>query len=339
MIDIDDIGQVEQFLDERGRRLFAANEAMAQGYGGVTAAATATGLARSTIHRGGRKSAVEHQPGLPAALEALVEDAIRGDPSSPLRWVSRSLRHLVKALAKQGFRASQRVVANLLRELKYSCQANRKTREGANHPDRDAQFAHINRTVKAAIAAGEPAISVDTKKKELVGDFKNPGRELRRQGDPEPVRVHDFELPELGKVAPYGVYDIAANDGWISIGIDADTAAFAVESIRRWWQKLGQARYPNASRLVITADCGGSNGSRVKLWKRELQRFANETGLRIDGDATQRTNRHRIPPVSGRVPLRGAWPISFAAAAGRPAERESLTTRVKAGCGRSACPV
>ena len=305
MIDIDDIRrrwwQAAEFLDERGRRLFAANEALAHGYGGVTATAAATGLARSTINRGirelqsgrndigkrvrrpggGRKSAVAHQPGLPAALEALIEDAIRGDPCSPLRWVSRSLRHLVKALAAQGFRASQRVVANLLRELKYSCQANRKTREGANHPDRDAQFAHINATVKAAMAAGEPAISVDTKKKELVGDFKNAGRELRRQGDPEPVRVHDFELPEFGKVAPYGVYDIAANHGWVSVGIDADTAAFAVESIRRWWQKLGQARYPNATRLVITADCGGSNGSRVKLWKRELQRFANETGLRV----------------------------------------------------------
>ena len=274
---------------------------MAQGYGGVTATAAATGLARSTINRGirelqsasndignrvrrpggGRKSAVAHQPGLPTALEALIEDAIRGDPSSPLRWVSRSLRHLVKALAEQGFEASQRVVANLLRELKYSCQANRKTREGASHADRDAQFAHINATVTAALAAGEPAISVDTKKKELVGDFKNAGRELRRQGEPETVRVHDFELPELGKVAPYGVYDIAANHGWVSVGIDADTGAFAVESIRRWWQKLGQARYPNASRLVITADCGGSNGSRVKLWKRELQRFANETGLRI----------------------------------------------------------
>jgi len=305
VIDIDDIGfryrQAESYLDERGRRLFAANEALAQGYGGVTATAKATGLARSTINRGiaelrsgnneigsrvrrpggGRKSAVAHQPGLPAALEALIEDAIRGDPEAPLRWVSRSLRHLVKALAAQGYKASQRVVANLLRELKYSCQANRKTREGSNHPDRDAQFAHINATVKAAIAAGEPAISVDTKKKELIGDFKNAGRELRPQKDPEKVRVHDFKIPELGKVAPYGVYDIAANRGWVSVGIDADTGAFAVESIRRWWQKLGQARYPDASRLVITADCGGSNGPRVKLWKRELQRFANETGLQV----------------------------------------------------------
>lgn len=305
MIDIDDIRlryqQAGSYLDERGRRLFAANEALAQGYGGVTATSKATGLARSTINRGikelrtesneigrrvrrpggGRKSAVAHQPGLPAALEALIEDAIRGDPEAPLRWVSRSLRHLVKALAGRGFKASQRVVANLLRELKYSCQANRKTREGSNHLDRDAQFAHINATVKAAIAAGEPAISVDTKKKELIGDFKNAGRELRPHKDPETVRVHDFKIPELGKVAPYGVYDIAANHGWVSVGIDADTGAFAVESIRRWWQKLGQARYPNASRLVITADCGGSNGPRVKLWKRELQRFANETGLHV----------------------------------------------------------
>ena len=305
MIDIDDIRCRYQgsaaFLDERGRRLFAANEALALGFGGVTAAAAATGLARSTINRGirelrsgqnpignrvrraggGRKSAVTHQPGLPAALEALIEDAIRGDPCSPLRWVSRSLRHLVKALSAKGFQASQRVVANLLRDLKYSCQANQKTREGGNHPDRDAQFAHINRTLKAAIAAGEPAISVDTKKKELVGDFKNAGRELRPQGQPEPVRVHDFKIPELGKVAPYGVYDIAANHGWVSVGIDADTGAFAVESIRRWWQKLGLARYPDARCLTITADCGGSNGARVKLWKRELQRFADETGLSI----------------------------------------------------------
>jgi hypothetical protein len=305
MIDIDDIRWRYQgtaaFLDERGRRLFAANEALAHGFGGVTATAAATGLARSTINRGirelrsgqnpignrvrraggGRKSAVTHQPDLPAALEALIEDAIRGDPGSPLRWVSRSLRHLVKALSAEGFRASQRVVANLLRDLKYSCQANQKTREGGDHPDRDAQFAHINRTVKAAITAGEPAISVDTKKKELVGDFKNAGRELRPQGQPEPVRVHDFKIPELGKVAPYGVYDIAANHGWVSVGIDADTAAFAVESIRRWWQKLGLARYPKARCLTITADCGGSNGARVKLWKRELQRFADETGLSI----------------------------------------------------------
>ena len=290
----------EEFLDERGRRLFASNEALALGRGGVAAVAKATGLARSTINRGvkdlqlgneigdrirrpggGRKSAVEIQPGLPAALEGLIDGAIRGDPCSPLRWVSRSLRHLVKELVAQGFEVSQRTVANLLRELKYSCQGNRKTREGANHPDRDAQFRHINETVKAAIAAGEPAISVDTKRKELIGDFKNNGRELRPMGQPEPVRVHDFKIPELGKVAPYGVFDIAANHGWVSVGIDADTAAFAVSTIRCWWHKLGKTRYPNATRLVITADCGGSNGSRVRLWKRELQHFANETGLKI----------------------------------------------------------
>ena len=221
------------------------------------------------------------QPELPAALEALIKDAIRGDPETPLRWVSRSQRQIVRALAERGFKVSQKLVGLLLRELGYSCQANRKTREGTTHPDRDAQFSHINTVVQAAIEAGEPAISVDTKKKELVGDFKNPGRELRPKGRPESVRVHDFELPGLGKVAPYGVYDLAANAGWVSVGVDADTAAFAVESIRRWWQQLGRARYPEAQRLVITADCGGSNGVRVRLWKRELQRFANETGLAV----------------------------------------------------------
>jgi Rhodopirellula transposase DDE domain len=305
VIDVADIRrrwrQASAFLDERGRRLFAANEALAQGHGGVSATSIASGLARSTIDRGieelrcarndlggrqrrpggGRKSAVAQQPGLLAALETLIEDAIRGDPRSPLRWVSRSQRQLSKALTALGFHVSQRLVGKLLRELDYSCQANRKTREGSNHPDRNAQFEHINTTVQAAIAAGEPAISVDTKKKELVGDFKNNGRELRPKGNPEPVRVHDFKIPELGKVAPYGVYDIAANHGWVSVGISADTGAFAVESIRRWWYKLGNARYPDATRLTITADCGGSNGPQVKLWKRELQRLANETGLKI----------------------------------------------------------
>jgi hypothetical protein len=305
MVDIERVRsqfqRLEPFLDERGRRLYAANEAMALGRGGVMAVAAATGIARSTINRGmvelraarneigrgirrpgaGRKREVERQPGLLAALEAVIEDAIRGDPEAPLRWVSRSQRNIAEALRRQGFKVSQRLIGQLLREQKYSCQANRKTREGTNHPDRNAQFEHINATVKAAIAAGEPAISVDTKKKELVGDFKNGGRELRRQGDPEPVRVHDFEIKSLGKVAPYGVYDIAANEGWVNVGIDADTAAFAVESIRRWWQRLGKARYPNARCLTITADCGGSNGVRLRLWKRELQRFADETGLAV----------------------------------------------------------
>ncbi|HEY3918891.1 MAG TPA: ISAzo13 family transposase [Stellaceae bacterium] len=293
--------RIEPLLDERARRLFVANEALALGRGGVTAVAAATGVARSTINRGiselkaapralgrgirrpgaGRKRAVVRQPGLLVALETLIEAAIRGDPEAALRWVSRSQRHIATALRHQGFEVSQKLVGLLLRELKYSCQANRKTREGTNHPDRDAQFEHINATVKATIAAGEPAISVDTKKKERVGDFKNGGRELRRAGDPEPVRVHDFEIKSLGKVAPYGVYDIAANAGWINVGIDSDTAAFAVESIRRWWQRLGKARYPAARRLTITADCGGSNGARVRLWKRELQRFADETGLAV----------------------------------------------------------
>ena len=257
MIDIDDIRtryqQACKFLDERGRRLFAANEALALGHGGVTAASAATGLARSTIRRaivelqsganpagtrvrrkgGGRKRAVVLQPELPAALEALIEDAIRGDPETPLRWVSRSQRRIARALGERGYEVSQKLVGLLLREQGYSCQANRKTREGTNHPDRDAQFAHINTVVQAAMAAGQPAISVDTKKKELVGDFKNPGRELRPKRRREPVRVHDFALPALGKVAPYGVYDIAGNDGCVSVGVDADTAAFAVESMRR----------------------------------------------------------------------------------------------------------
>jgi hypothetical protein len=305
VFDLEDIRRRYQaasaFLDERGRRLFVANEAQALGYGGVTAASEATGVARSTINRGiaelgagrpdhdrrirrpggGRKRAVIRQPTLLAALESLIEDAIRGDPESPLRWVSRSQRNIVAALTGQGFKVSQKLVGQLLRQMKYSCQANRKTREGASNPDRDAQFQHINAAVKSAIADDQPAISVDTKKKELVGDFKNGGRELRRQGDPEPVRVHDFMIPELGKAAPYGVYDIAANEGWVSVGIDADTAAFAVESIRRWWEKLGKSRYPNATTLTITADCGGSNGARVRLWKRELQRFVNETGLDV----------------------------------------------------------
>lgn len=293
--------RIRPLLDERARRLFVANEALSLGRGGVSAVAAATGIARSTIDRGmselkaadrqavgrirrpgaGRKREAVRQPGLLAALEELIEGAIRGDPQAPLRWVSRSQRNIADALRRQGFRVSQKLVGLLLREQKYSCQANRKTREGTNHPDRNAQFEHINATVKATIAAGEPAISVDTKKKELVGEFKNGGRELRRQGDPEPVRVHDFEIKSLGKVAPYGVYDIAANQGWVNVGIDGDTAAFAVESIRRWWQRLGNARYPKARRLTITADCGGSNGARVRLWKRELQRFADETGLAV----------------------------------------------------------
>lgn len=289
------------YLDERARRLLAATEAHAAGRGGVAAVSAATGVARSTIGRGlaelqaadarlerrvrrpggGRRPKTETEPGLLAALEELVQSATRGDPEAALLWVSRSQRHLAGALADRGFTASQKLVGRLLRKLGFSLQANRKTLEGTSHPDRDAQFEHINQKIKQFQAAGQPAISVDTKKKELVGDFKNGGRELRPKGDPEAVRVHDFKIPELGKVAPYGVYDITDNSGWVNVGIDHDTAAFAVESIRRWWNLLGKDRYPGSAGLLITADCGGSNGARVRLWKRELQTFANETGLAI----------------------------------------------------------
>ena len=289
------------FLDERGRRLLAASEAQAAGPGGVSAVSRATGIARSTIGRGltdlragvdrlggrvrraggGSKLASETQPGLVDALNELVQSSIRGDPEAALTWVSKSQRHLAAALAARGFRAGQKLVGRLLRGLGFSLQANSKTREGASHPDRNAQFEHINAEVLAFQAAGQPAISVDTKKKELVGDFKNAGRELRPKGQPEPVRVHDFVIPELGKVAPYGIYDIAANAGWINLGITHDTAAFAVESIRRWWNACGKARYPAATRLLITADCGGSNGVRLRLWKRELQGLADQLGMAI----------------------------------------------------------
>ena len=230
---------------------------------------------------GGSKAKTETEPGLLDALATLVQSAIRGDPEAALLWVSKSQRHLAGALAERGFSASQTLVGRLLRRLGFSLQANRKTREGTNHPDRNAQFEYINAQIDAFQAAGQPTISVDTKKKELVGDFKNGGRESRPRGHPEAVRVHDFVIPELGKVSPYGVYDIAANTGWVNLGITSDTAAFAVESIRRWWQELGQARYPKAEKLLIAADCGGSNGSRVRLWKRELQTLADQTGLSI----------------------------------------------------------
>ena len=200
---------------------------------------------------------------------------------APLLWTSRSLRNLADALQVMGHRIKHNVVADLLRQLDYSLQSNRKTREGTDNPDRDAQFEYINTQMKAALAAGQPAISVDTKKKELVGDFKNAGRELRPKGQPEPVRVHDFRIPELGRAVPYGVYDITGNTGWVSIGVDHDTASFAVNAIRSWWRMMGQARYPEARSLLITADCGGSNGARVRLWKRELQTLADELGLTI----------------------------------------------------------
>jgi len=295
------------FLDERGRRLVAAAEAFAVGYGGITAVALATGMAPSTIGRGlkelaqdqpsqrmrrpgaGRKPAIVKDPTLLPDLEALVEPTTRGDPESPLRWTCKSVRHLAETLQQLGHQVGRTLVAQLLNTAGYSLQGNRKTKEGDSHPDRDAQFVHINTQVATALAEQQPVISVDTKKKELVGDFRNNGREYRPQGHPEEVRVHDFLIKELGRAVPYGVYDLAANSGWVSVGVDHDTAApcslpgasFAVNSIRQWWRNLGRVRYPNATRLLITADGGGSNGSRVRLWKRELHKLANEIGLNI----------------------------------------------------------
>jgi transposase len=289
-------------LDERGRRTLAASEALALGWGGVTLVARATGLSRATIGLGikelrgtvvgaapgrvrraggGRKKTVDKDPNVLADLERLVEPTARGDPQSPLRWTCKGVRKLAAALGQRGHRVSHQWVADALEGLGYRLQANRKTREGGDHPDRDAQFAHINATAQAFLAAGEPVISVDAKKKELVGDFKNGGREWRPQGQPEDVRVHDFKIPEVGRVTPYGVYDLAANAGWVSVGIDHDTAAFAVATIRRWWEQAGRVRYPAATRLLITADGGGSNGARTRLWKRELQHLADATGLAI----------------------------------------------------------
>ena len=288
-------------LDERGRRRFAAAEALTAGRGGIAAVSRATGLARSTIGRGltelwdgdeldpqrvrrkggGRKPLVEQDPSLLEDLRTLVEPDSRGDPQSPLRWTCKSLRKLAAGLRGMGHQIGYTLTGELLHRLGYSLQSPRKTREGSSHPDRDAQFCYINDRVSEALAAGEPAISVDTKKKELVGDFKNGGREWHAKGAPEAVRVHDFVIPELGRAAPYGVYDIAADAGWVSVGIDHDTAAFAVNAIRRWWTLMGRERYPHATSLTITADGGGSNGSRVRLWKLELQKLADEVGLSI----------------------------------------------------------
>jgi transposase len=288
-------------LDERRRRLWAAAEARSHGRGGIAAVARATGIAVETIRKGiaelqsgetlepgrvrrpggGRKPLSEIDPTLLDDLERLVDEDSRGDPERPLRWTAKSVRQLARGLRELGHDVHFSSVPKLLRRLGYSLQSNRKTREGADHPDRDAQFEHINQTAKAAIAAGEPLISVDTKKKELVGDFKNAGREWRPKGSPELVRTHDFKDTQLGKAIPYGIYDLAHNEGWVSVGIDHDTAQFAVASIRSWWEHLGQQRFPNARALTITADCGGSNGNRTRSWKTELQRLADETGLAI----------------------------------------------------------
>ena len=294
---------LEKHLDERLRRLVAAAEAEALGARGISLVSRCTGVSRRAIRMGmqelheaaqpsspaqrvrkaggGRKKAVEKDPSLLADLERLVEPSTRGDPQSSLRWTCKSVRQLAQALSRQGHAVSHQLVSELLHALGYSLQANRKSVEGAQHPDRNAQFEHINRRVRQFLRTGDPVISVDTKKKELVGNFKNGGRELRPQGDPQPVLVHDFLIPELGRAIPYGVYDLGHNRGWVSVGIDHDTASFAVESIRRWWRSMGRPLYHGAKRLLITADAGGSNGARLRLWKVELQRLADQLDLEI----------------------------------------------------------
>jgi Rhodopirellula transposase DDE domain len=292
-------------MDERLRRQWAATEATELGWGGVSAVADATGLSRTTITAGlrelrqraeqpeapvpvrirrpggGPKCRTETDPGLLPALEALVDPVTRGDPESPLRWTCKSTRQLAEELTRQGHPICPRSVAALLKGAGYSLQANRKTREGGTHPDRNAQFEYINAQVTALQRRGQPVVSVDTKKKELVGDFKNGGREWRPEGRPEEVRVHDFQDKELGKAIPYGVYDITHNQGWVSVGIDHDTAYFATRSIRRWWEEMGAERFPRARELAITADGGGSNSCRSRLWKVALQGLADATGLRL----------------------------------------------------------
>jgi len=287
-------------LDERQQRLVMAGEARSLGHGGIAAVASATGASRSRISQGvaeleagvgplgrvrrtggGRKAATATDPVLVSALLALVEPTRRGDPQSPLCWTTLSTRKLAAELTAAGHRIGPDTVARLLREQGFSLQANAKTLEGGQHLDRDAQFSYLNDQAGEHLAAGDPVISVDTKKKELVGPYKNGGTEWRPAGDPEPVKVHDFIDPHLGKANPYGVYDLAADTGWVSVGTDHDTAAFAVETIRRWWQTAGTTAYPHASRLLITADGGGSNGYRTRLWKTELATLATQTGLTI----------------------------------------------------------
>lgn len=291
-------------MDERLRRQWAAAEAREVGRGGITMVARATGLSRTTITVGcrelelptwqreqdaqrvrragaGRKRLVEADPALLAALEALVEPVTRGDPESPLRWTCKSTGKLAEELRRQNHPVSDRTVATLLKDAGYSLQANRKTREGASHPDRNAQFEFVNASVRRFDKRNQPAISVDTKKKELVGDFRNGGREWRPRGEPGKVRVHDFQDKKLGKAIPYGVYDILNNQGWVSVGIDHDTAQFATNSIRRWWKQMGQRRFPHARELLITADGGGSNDHRSRLWKVSLQALADDTGLKL----------------------------------------------------------
>ena len=289
-------------LDERGRRRWAATEARSLGRGGIAAVAEATGMSDRTIRNGiaeladpcslsverqrrpggGRSRREDEQPGLLQALEVLVEDSTRGDPMSPLRWTCKSTRVLAATLNEQGYEISSTKVGELLRSQGYSLQGNRKTIEGTQHPDRDAQFQHIAKRVKAYQRTGQPVISVDTKKKEPLGNMKNAGKTYRKQGDPVRVNTHDFPSKELGKAVPYGVYDVTHNEAGVSVGISHDTAEFAIAAIRRWWKRMGKKRYGKSRRLLITADCGGSNSPRTRLWRWVLQLFANETGMKIE---------------------------------------------------------
>ena len=294
---------IEKHLDERMRRLVAAAEAEAVGFGGASVVARATGVSRRAIRigagelkeasrglppsrrirrpGGGRKRTATQDPTLARDLERLIEPVTRGDPETALRWTCKSVRRLSGELQRMGHRASHRMVAEMLHQLGYSLQANAKMMEGTSHPDRNAQFEHIHQRVRQYLRKGNPVVSVDTKKKELVGEFKNGGQELRPKGLPEKVRVHDFVIPELGRAIPYGVYDLGTNTGWVSVGIDHDTAEFAVETIRRWWRWMGRKHYPQAQQLLITADAGGSNGSRLRLWKTEIQKLADELQIPI----------------------------------------------------------
>ena len=293
--------ELRDFLDERGRRMWAAAEASSLPRGGVSLVAQATGLSRTTIHAGirelkqrkgkpqptgpirraggGRKPLTFHHPELPKALEQLVEPVVRGDPESFLRWTAKSTRKLATELGRQGYQIGDRKVAQLLHQLGYSLQANAKTLEGKQHPDRNAQFEYVHALVKEFLEQGLPVISVDTKKKELVGSYSNRGQEWHPQGEPQKTLVHDFPDKELGKAIPYGIYDVGRNEGWVSVGIDHDTAEFAVDSILAWWKNMGRKAYPSATKLLIMADAGGSNASRSRLWKAGLQRLANLTGL------------------------------------------------------------
>ena len=290
--------QINDCLNEKGRRLWCASEALSYGHGGIKLLHQATDVSCPTIRKGikeienprskrvrkvgaGRKKIINSQKEIVNQLTELIEPTTRGDPESPLQWTCKSTRNLADELNKKGFKIGYRTVGNLLHELRYSLQANRKTLEGNSHKDRNAQFEYLHSDVKKFLESGQPIISVDGKKKENIGNYKNNGREWSQQGSPTEVKGHDFPDKKLGKVTPYGIYDIGRNEGWVSVGISADTAEFAVNSIRSWWYKMGTSIYSNIEKLLITADCGGSNGYRVRLWKYELQKFANETGLKL----------------------------------------------------------